>query len=43
MIGTVGVTVGAAGGDEDCAVAGLKATFGERVTLPDYKPANPAR
>ena len=29
MIGAVGVTVGgAAGGDEDCAVAGLKAAFG---------------
>ena len=43
MIGALGVTVGgAAGGDEACAIAGLKATFGERVTLPDYKPANPA-
>lgn len=43
MIGAVGVTVGAgAGGDEDCAIAGLKAAFGERVTLPDYRPANPA-
>ena len=36
MIGAVGVTVGgAAGGDEDCAIAGLKATFGDRATLPD--------
>jgi uncharacterized protein GlcG (DUF336 family) len=40
MIGAIGVTVGgAAGGDEDCAIAGLKATFGEHVTLPVYAPA----
>ena len=41
MIGAVGVTVGASGGDdENCAIEGLKATFGERVTLPIY-PATP--
>jgi glc operon protein GlcG len=40
MIGAVGVTVGAGGGgDEDCAIQGLKATFGERVTLPVYPAA----
>ena len=43
MIGAVGVTVGAgAGGDEECAIEGLKAAFGERVTLPNYAPVNPA-
>jgi uncharacterized protein GlcG (DUF336 family) len=37
MIGAVGVTVGAeAGGDEECAIEGLKATFGAHVTLPVY-------
>lgn len=42
MLGAVGVTVGgAAGGDEDCAIAGLKAAFGDSATLPDYKPATP--
>jgi len=42
MIGALGVTVGAgAGGDEDCAVAGLKGAFGDRVTLPNYTPATP--
>ncbi len=40
MIGAIGVTVGgAAGGDEDCAIAGLKATFGEHATLPVYAAA----
>jgi glc operon protein GlcG len=40
MIGAVGVGGGAGGGDEDCAIEGLKATFGEHVTLPVY-PAAP--
>ena len=40
MIGAVGVTVGAGGGgDEACAIEGLTATFGERVTLPVYTAA----
>jgi glc operon protein GlcG len=39
MIGSVGVGGGAGGGDENCAIEGLKATFGERVTLPVYPPA----
>ena len=28
--------VGAGGGDENCAIEGLKATFGDHVTLPVY-------
>jgi glc operon protein GlcG len=36
MIGAVGVGGGAGGGDEQCAIEGLKATFGEHVTLPVY-------
>jgi hypothetical protein len=39
MIGSVGVGGGAGGGDENCAIEGLKATFGEHVTLPVYPPA----
>ena len=39
MIGAVGVGGGAGGGDENCAIEGLKATFGEHVTLPVYPPA----
>jgi len=42
MIGAIGVSGGAGGGDEKCAIEGLKATFGEHVTLPDYTPATPA-
>jgi uncharacterized protein GlcG (DUF336 family) len=43
MIGAIGVGgPGAAGGDEACAVAGLKAAFGDRVLVPTY-PAAPAR
>ena len=30
------------GGDENCAIEGLKATFGEHVTLPVYPAAKPA-
>lgn len=37
MIGVVGVGGGAGGGgDENCAIEGLKATFGDHVTLPVY-------
>ena len=37
MIGSIGVGGGAGGGgDENCAIEGLKATFGEHVTLPVY-------
>ena len=39
MIGAIGVSGGAGGGDEKCAIEGLKATFGNHVTLPDYTPA----
>jgi glc operon protein GlcG len=39
MIGAIGVGGGAGGGDEACAIEGLKATFGERVTLPVYPAA----
>ena len=42
MIGSVGVGGGAGGGDEQCAIEGLKATFGDHVTLPVY-PTAPAR
>ena len=42
MIGAVGVGGGAGGGDENCAIEGLKATFGEHVTLPVY-PAQGAK
>ena len=36
MIGAVGVGGGAGGGDENCAIEGLKAAFGDHVTLPVY-------
>ena len=36
MIGAMGVSGGAGGGDESCAIEGLKAAFGEHVTLPVY-------
>jgi uncharacterized protein GlcG (DUF336 family) len=39
MIGAIGVSGGAGGGDENCAVEGLKAAFGEHVTLPVYPAA----
>ena len=39
MIGAVGVGGGAGGGDEACAIEGLKATFGDHVALPVYSPA----
>ena len=36
MIGAIGVGGGAGGGDENCAIEGLKATFGEHVMVPVY-------
>ena len=36
MIGAIGVGGGAGGGDENCAIEGLKAAFGDRVLLPVY-------
>ena len=43
MIGAIGVGGGAGGGDENCAIEGLKATFGEHVTLPVYPAPGTAR
>jgi glc operon protein GlcG len=43
MIGAVGVGGGAGGGDEACAIEGLKATFGEHVTLPVYRAGDAPR
>jgi uncharacterized protein GlcG (DUF336 family) len=41
MIGSIGVGGGAGGGgDENCAVEGLKAVFGDHVTLPVYPTAS---
>jgi glc operon protein GlcG len=42
MIGAIGVGGGAGGGDENCAIEGLKAAFGEHVTLPVYPAAKGA-
>jgi len=43
MIGAIGVGGGAGGGgDENCAIEGLKAVFGEHVTLPVYPTASAA-
>jgi uncharacterized protein GlcG (DUF336 family) len=39
MIGAIGVSGTERNNDENCAVEGLKATFGERVTLPVYPAA----
>ena len=37
MIGAIGVGGGAGtGGDENCAIEGLKAAFGNHVLLPVY-------
>jgi uncharacterized protein GlcG (DUF336 family) len=42
MIGAIGVGGGAGGGgDENCAIEGLKAAFGDRVLLPVYPPQKP--
>jgi glc operon protein GlcG len=43
MIGAIGVGGGAGGGDEACAIEGLKATFGDHVTLPVYSAAAAAQ
>ena len=43
MIGAVGVTGESDGGDENCAIEGLKATFGDHVTLPIYPASAGAR
>jgi uncharacterized protein GlcG (DUF336 family) len=44
MIGSIGVGGGAGGGDENCAIEGLKAVFGNRVLLPEYPaPAQSSR
>lgn len=41
MIGAIGVGGGAGGGgDENCAIEGLKAVFGDHVTLPVYPTAS---
>ncbi|HEX4049558.1 MAG TPA: heme-binding protein [Steroidobacteraceae bacterium] len=42
MIGAIGVSGVASRGDENCAVEGLKATFGTDVTLPVYPAATGA-
>jgi glc operon protein GlcG len=43
MIGSIGVGGGAgSGGDENCAIEGLKAAFGDHVTLPVYPAASAA-
>jgi glc operon protein GlcG len=42
MIGAIGVGGGAGGGDENCAIEGLKAVFGDRVTVPVYPAATAA-
>ena len=42
MIGAIGVGGGASGADENCAMEGLKAAFGDHVTLPVYASAPPA-
>jgi glc operon protein GlcG len=39
MIGAIGVGGGAGGGDENCAIEGLKAAFGDHVTVPVYPTA----
>jgi glc operon protein GlcG len=39
MVGAMGVGGGAGAGDENCAIEGLKAAFGEHVTLPVYPAA----
>ena len=41
-IGAIGVGGGAGGGDENCAIEGLKATFGDHVTVPVYPAATTA-
>ena len=43
MIGAVGVAGVAGGGDESCAMEGLKTTFGEHATLPVYSAGGAAQ
>jgi glc operon protein GlcG len=43
MIGAVGVSGVEGGADESCAIEGLKATFGDHVTLPVYPAAQGGR
>jgi len=43
LIGAIGVGGGAGGGDENCAIEGLKATFGDHVTLPTMPPPQTAQ
>jgi uncharacterized protein GlcG (DUF336 family) len=44
MIGAIGVGGGAGGGgDENCAIEGLKAAFGDHVTLPVYSSTTVSR
>jgi glc operon protein GlcG len=43
MIGVVGVSGVDGGQDENCAVEGLKAAFGDHATLPVYGPAGAGR
>lgn len=43
LIGAIGVSGDSGAGDENCAVAGLKATFGSAVTLPVYHAAADTR
>src|ERR1700688_2513915 len=43
MIGAVGVAGVANGGDESCAIEGLKAAFGDHATLPVYAAAGAAQ
>jgi glc operon protein GlcG len=43
MIGSVGVSGVDGGQDENCAIEGLKAAFGDHATLPVYGPAGAGR
>lgn len=43
MIGALGVSGDSDGGDESCAIEGLKAAFGDHVTLPVYGPPGGGR
>jgi glc operon protein GlcG len=43
MIGAVGVAGVAGGGDESCAIEGLKSAFGDHATLPVYAAAGTAQ
>jgi glc operon protein GlcG len=43
MVGAVGVSGVDGGQDENCAIEGLKAAFGDHATLPVYRPAGAGR